>query len=241
MFLKAFLALICMTQVALASSVTVTFDYPNLGFSSNGLAATGSQSGFSYSSSLAYFSGHNIYLHDDSGILSTAINPTSPSYFTPTSIDVYGYSNLLKTGSGPAPGTIGSSQYNTWATSGAAPSPTLSFQGLRNGRIIANQSVGPQALSTMTFNSQFAGIDSLLLNLSIPSALRYQFGTPGTLSNTVWCSQWCAGFQVDNFTAQTGLIAPVPLPPSALLYLTVLVALGSVIGLRKVKHTHTQV
>ncbi|MCK0139269.1 hypothetical protein [Aliiroseovarius sp. F47248L] len=195
------------------------------------------EKGFNYQTSVAYASG--FYLHHDGGISTSTVSPTSYQYFTPTSIDLYGYSRAYRTASDPAP-LLGQPGYWEWAKGGTAPIPKLTIEGMRYGEVIATKTVGPQDWTTHSFDDQFFGIDALKFTVIYPSVDRYWLALGSDVPpNTAWCDLWCAGFKADNLVLQTDLVAPVPMPASALLYLSALAGVGIRFGRKKRKDGHS--
>ncbi len=216
-------AAVCLANVA--SALTVTFDHNPPYPSAGGSKAT--SNGFIYDYSTVYLTGNHLALHDDSGILSSSISALNGASFTPNQIDVRGWSLLNKSGSGPAP-VDDYRAHTAWAYAGTAPLPYLTFDGIRNGAVVATQSVGPTLWSVLNFTSSFANIDSLKLSLNIPSALRFtDYDQVGP--DTVWCEEWCSEFWVDNLNVS---LSAVPLPASGLLLIGGLMGL---LGFRRFK------
>ncbi|WP_386185108.1 VPLPA-CTERM sorting domain-containing protein [Sulfitobacter sp. MF3-043] len=233
--ISALMFLTLIASASHASPVTVTFDSafnnPPIGNNPITNAEIGVSQGFLYEYSTVYLNGAYIGLHDDGGILSSFIKPVNGLPFTPHSVDVFGYSLLNKTGPGAAP-YRNSAELAAWSTSGSAPLPTLTFQGMVNGTTTATQTVGTMAWSTIYFSKAFAAIDSLLVSLNIhPDALQYaDYAELGR--NRLWCAEWCAEFQIDNLVLTSNVtspsISPVPLPASALFLIAALMGLGLV-------------
>ncbi len=222
--MRIFLAALACLFASNAGAATVTFDHDIGTDPSVPGGFLGASQGFEYLYDVTYLSGDHIYLHDDSGITSSRIAHEQGSVFSAHSIDVRGYSRVYKTGSGPIPGAP--TDASEWGISGLAPLPFLNFYGLRDGAVVASQAVAPSEWSTVLFDATFRLIDQLYLTLSIPSAIMGQDSDiefPATTSpNTVWCPQWCAGFQVDNLEVS---IAPVPVPAGGFLLFTALLGL----------------
>ncbi len=223
---------VCLANAA--SALTVTFDhnpvYPNAG----GGPAT--SNGFIYDYSTTYLGGNYLYLHSDSGILTSTIRAISGTTFTAKSIDVWGALRIFMSGSGPRPADDNSQAYFQWATSGIEPVATLTFTGVRNGATVATQSIGPTQtqftsdsvipkLKKLRLSSGFSHIDQLILTVNNPISGPYwndlydPFGP-----NTVWCNDWCASYRVDNLK-----VSAVPLPASGLLLI------GAIAGLFGIK------
>lgn len=224
--LSTFMFVALLATASNASPVTVTFDPTISSHNPETNSDIGTSQGFSYEFSYVYLSGAHIAFHDDGGILSSTIKPVNGSIFTPRTIDVSGYSRLNKSGEGAPPVEEGRA-HDAWSKSGTAQQPQLSFIGLRNGKTVANQSVGPTAKSTISFSNAFGGIDALLLSLNIPAgALQYTYPEDIRTPNTLWCYEWCAGFTVDDLAVSTDTITPVPLPAGGVLFLSALFGLG---------------
>ena len=238
--IRALVLLMFLAPAASAATVTVTFTPDSItpdNRPDGAIGFVGTSDGFSYQFSDVYLFGNYLNLHDDSGILTSDIKPTDGSYFTPKSIDTSGYSKIYRSGPGPAL-TRGDPGFDAWATAGTAPTPTLTFTGLRNGAAVATQSIGANYVlgpsQAMAFSAAFAGIDTLQLSVGIPVPA----GTPTDVlnggavgANSLWCDEWCAEFFVDNLVAHTNVVPPtasaVPLPASVLLLGTALLGAGA--------------
>ncbi|WP_210092643.1 VPLPA-CTERM sorting domain-containing protein [Ruegeria sp. HKCCSP346] len=215
---------VCVAGAANALTITFDIDFPNDPVSGPTTHQATSQ-GFTFDYASVYNFGNFINFHDDSGVLTTTIKPVNGGKFTVQTVDLQGWSRAYTTGAGPAP-AHGTPEYYQWLTGGATIFPTLTFSGLLNGTVVANQTFGPMAWTTLSFSSAFTAIDSLLVTYNVPTSLKHQFVTT---PNTAWCQQYCGEFHVDNL-----VVAPVPLPASGLLLI------GAVLGLfgyRRLKTT----
>lgn len=124
-----------------ANAETITFDHNPVNPNAGGGPAT--SNGFIYDCSTTYLSGNDLYLHSDSGILTSTIRAVIGAKFTANSIDVWGGLRMFKSGPGPRPTDENSPQYIQWVTAGAAPVATLTFTGIRNGVTVATQTINP--------------------------------------------------------------------------------------------------
>ncbi|WP_170343684.1 VPLPA-CTERM sorting domain-containing protein [Ruegeria atlantica] len=224
--MRLILAALAVCVAGAANALTITFDnnFPNDPITASG-TRQGISQGFTFNYADVYTFGNYINFHDDSGVLSTTIKPVIGGKFTVQTVDLQGWSRAFTTGSGPAP-AFGTAGYNQWLSAGPSTFPTLTFSGLLNGSVVASQTFGPMALTTLSFSSAFTAIDALLVTYNSPSPLRSQLITT---PNTAWCIDYCGEMWVDNL-----VVAPVPLPASGLLLI------GAVLGLfgyRRLKTT----
>ncbi|MGV6804049.1 MAG: hypothetical protein ACWA49_07565 [Ruegeria sp.] len=225
--MKLLSAILALVIAGPASALTVTFDGDVIGPGTvPGADYLAKSQGFLYDGSFAYAAGQFVQLHDDSGLLSTTIRAQNGTRFTPNSIDVRGFSHVNKAGSAPKPSDP--NDVFAWASSGIAPPATLTFQGVRNNRVVATKFAGPMDWSTLRFSKAFRRVDSLILSLNIPASAQSFFdssyGIGAATPGLVWCAEWCGEFWADNLNLDPN-VAPVPLPPASILLLSALLGM----------------
>ena len=231
------LAVLCLLQSpGLAAATTVTFDGDFL--SDDGRSVEVESQGFLYRSSLAYWFGDDIVLHDDFGITRTAISRADGRTFTPKAIDVSAVNLIMRTGPTPPPPVDAGDAFDAWTVAGEAAVPVYSFLGVSERRGGVQVSFGPQDLrdgaGQLLFSDLFADISVLWVEVAFPDTLaRNEDGDivhvldPQRLSapGTDWCAEYCGELRVDNLVVD-GPVA-VPLPASAWLLGSPLLLLAS--------------
>lgn len=214
-------------SAGIARAATVTLDFNELTDPNNPSSAT--IGNVTYNDQNRYLYGNLspfLVLGDDGFTASTSFVANQGTYFTPVSVDLSGYVNLLRA---PCPGCTPSeiqdlqdicsifgdcSAFQPYTSFGF-----LNLYGYRNGQLVASQSLGAGTGSysgTFTFSSLFAGISSLGIGLNyLPPG-----GFPNPDSFAYACGSMffsgCLGGSVDNLTVMTfqppGGSAAVPLP-----------------------------
>jgi len=234
-----------MMSVGSADAATVTLDFDELADPNNPSSAT--VGNVTYSDQNRYLYGNVspfLVLGDDGFTASTNFVADPGTYFTPVSVDLTGYVNLLQA---PCPGCTASeiqdlqdacsifsdcSAFQPYTNFGF-----LNLYGYRNGQLVATQSLGAGAGSysgTFSFSNLFAGISSLAIGLTyLPPG-----GFPQPDSYAYACGSMffsgCLGGTVDNLTVMTfqppGGSAAVPLPATGI---GLLVGLGALAAVRR--------
>lgn len=224
-------ALIFAAPAVRAAAVTVVFDDEDLVI--DGDAGLGQSQGFDYQTSLAYPGFQDVTLHDDGGILVSTISRGGET-FTPLSIDLWGISNMYRTGGDPVPDAdVDSSVFEAWVAAGEAAVPVLQLTGVFDAEpSVSVLFSGPfMTLTTFVFGTKFAGISELVLSLVLPED---EDGFPTYVlfpdeldgADQIWCLEYCAEFRADNMVVAESAPSLVPLPSAGIVLLSGLTLLG---------------
>jgi hypothetical protein len=205
------------------AAATVTVELTDFDVSSDGSDPV--TNGFSYQQSLAYASSEALYLHDDWGVTSSTIRSVAGHRFDAVDADIRAYTNVYVSGPGRPDGS------SEWYYDRKLAFDNFAWFGYRDGEVVAKHrgsmdTPWDEGFREFRFSDDFHDLDALEARLLLPNAEKWYF-PEFTEPNTVWCEEWCGGFQVDRLALRVeNTPTPVPLPPAGTLLLGGLGALA---------------
>jgi hypothetical protein len=222
--IAAFLAAAWVCGPVFGATVDLEFDT----FEPTPVYGTFTESGMSYQNSTSYVGGDYMYLHDDSGgIKMSEIKGVNGERFDAVSADITGYSRVYQTGNKKKPKKP--RKLEKWLYGNNITYDNFAFYGFRDGLLVASQKGSINgSFSQLMFGADFTDLDLLVAELLVPKALNSLYNKIRK-RKTLFCDEWCAGFQVDRLGLNVREPAPVPLPAGLPLLAAGLGGLGLIV------------